>query len=34
MEDFWWVVALATFLTVGIGARVINKQAKKLNLKK
>ena len=34
MKDFWWVVALATFLTVGIGARVINKQAKKLNLKK
>jgi len=34
MKDFWWVVALATFLTIAIGARIINKQAKKLNLKK
>ena len=34
MKDFWWMVALATFLTVAIGARIINKQAKKLNLKK
>jgi len=33
MKDFWWMVALATFLTVAIGARIINKQAKKLNFK-
>ena len=34
MNDFWWVVALATLLTIAIGARVINKNAKKLNLRK
>ncbi len=33
MQDFWWMVALATFITVGIGAKIINKQAKKLKLK-
>ena len=33
MQQFWWMVALATLVTVGIGARIINKQAKKLNLK-
>lgn len=33
MKDFWWVVALATFLTIGIGSRIINKNAKKLNLR-
>ncbi len=33
MKDFWWVVAIATFATVAIGARIINKEAKKLNLR-
>ena len=33
MKDFWWMVALATFMTIAIGARIINKNAKKLNLK-
>lgn len=33
MKDFWWIVALATFITVSIGARIINKNAKKLKLK-
>jgi uncharacterized membrane protein len=33
MKDFWWMVALATFATVVIGAIIINKQAKKLKLK-
>ncbi len=33
MKDFWWMVALATFLTIAIGARIINKNAKKLNLR-
>lgn len=33
MKDFWWMVALATFITAFIGSRIINKQAKKLNLK-
>ncbi|NNL33828.1 MAG: DUF2306 domain-containing protein [Flavobacteriaceae bacterium] len=32
--QFWWMVLLATLITVGVGARVINKQAKKLNIKK
>ena len=31
MEQFWWAVALATFITAGIGSVVIRKQAKKLN---
>lgn len=31
--QFWWVVALATFITVGIGSRIINKKAKQLKLK-
>lgn len=30
MKDFWWAVAIATFLTAFIGARIINKNAKKL----
>lgn len=30
MQDFWWVVAIASFLTAFIGAYVINKNAKKL----
>ncbi|MBO6881839.1 MULTISPECIES: DUF2306 domain-containing protein [Winogradskyella] len=34
MKDFWWMVALATFITAFIGSRIINKEAKKLNLKK
>ena len=33
MKDFWWIVALATFITITIGTRIINKQAKKLNLR-
>ncbi|MBO6606996.1 DUF2306 domain-containing protein [Psychroserpens sp.] len=33
MKDFWWMVALATFVTAFIGSIIINKQAKKLNLK-
>jgi len=33
MKEFWWIVALATFITIVIGARIINKNAKKLNLK-
>jgi hypothetical protein len=33
MKDFWWMVVLATFATVVIGAIIINKQAKKLKLK-
>lgn len=33
MQQFWWVVALATLVTVGIGNVVINKEARKLKLK-
>ena len=33
MQQFWWAVALATFITAGIGSVIINKQAKKLNFK-
>ena len=33
MQEFWWTVALATLITVAIGVRIINKQAKKLNLR-
>lgn len=33
MKDFWWMVALATIITTFIGGRIINKQAKKLNLR-
>jgi len=33
LQDFWWMVAIATLITVGLGARIINKQAKKLKLK-
>jgi uncharacterized membrane protein len=33
MKQFWWIVALATIITSIIGSRIINKQAKKLNLK-
>lgn len=33
MKDFWWVVALATVLTIAVGAKIINKNAKKLNLR-
>lgn len=32
MQQFWWVVALASGLTAFIGSIIINKQAKKLNL--
>ena len=34
MQQFWWAVALATFITAMIGSIIIKKQAKKLNLKK
>lgn len=30
MKDFWWAVAIATFLTAFVGAYIINKNAKKL----
>lgn len=30
VQDFWWAVVIATFLTAFIGARIINKNAKKL----
>ncbi|WP_369994448.1 DUF2306 domain-containing protein [Winogradskyella sp.] len=33
IKDFWWMVALATFVTAFIGSLVINREAKKLNLK-
>ena len=33
MKDFWWMVALATFITAFIGSRIINSEAKKLNLR-
>ena len=33
MRDFWWMVALATFITAFIGSRIINREAKKINLK-
>lgn len=29
MKEFWWAVAIATFVTAGIGSLIINKQAKK-----
>jgi len=32
-NEFWWMVALATGLTVFIGAKIINREAKKLKLK-
>jgi len=34
MHQFWWIVAIATIITVFIGSRIINKNAKKLNLRK
>ena len=34
IQQFWWLVAVATLLTVFIGSRIINREAKKLNLKK
>ncbi|MAD98355.1 MAG: hypothetical protein CMB99_13610 [Flavobacteriaceae bacterium] len=30
MAEFWWAVAIATFLTAMVGAIIINKNAKKL----
>ena len=33
MQQFWWMVAFATFTTAMIGNIIINKQAKKLNLR-
>lgn len=33
MQQFWWMVALATFITSLIGRKIINKQAKKINLR-
>lgn len=33
MKDFWWMVALATVITIAIGARIININAKKINIK-
>ena len=34
MQQFWWAVAIATFITVFIGYKIINREAKKLKLKK
>ena len=33
MKEFWWMVAAATFITSIIGSRIINREAKKLNLR-
>jgi len=33
MKDFWWMVAIATFVTTIIGSKIINREAKKLNLR-
>ncbi len=33
MQQFWWVVLLATLITVFIGNKIINREAKKLNLR-
>ena len=33
MEEFWWAVMIATFLTAFLGSKIINKNAKKLNIK-
>ncbi|WP_288955857.1 DUF2306 domain-containing protein [uncultured Polaribacter sp.] len=33
MKQFWWAVAIATFLTAFIGAKIINKNAKRLTRK-
>lgn len=33
MKEFWWMVAFVTALTVFIGSKIINKEAKKLKLK-
>lgn len=33
MQQFWWMVALATFITATIGSIIINIQVKKLKLK-
>jgi uncharacterized membrane protein len=34
MQQFWWAVAIATFITAFIGNIIINKQAKKIKIKK
>lgn len=33
MQQFWWAVILATLITVFIGSRIINREAKRLNLR-
>lgn len=33
MQQFWWAVILATLITVFIGSKIINREAKKLNLR-
>ena len=33
MKEFWWMVAAATMITSLIGSRIINREAKKLNLR-
>ncbi len=33
MQQFWWIVALATIITTILGSRIINKEAKKLNIR-
>jgi hypothetical protein len=32
MQQFWWAVAIATGVTAFVGAKIINREAKKLNL--
>jgi uncharacterized membrane protein len=34
MQYFWWIVMLATMLTSFVGAKIVNKEARKLNLGK
>jgi hypothetical protein len=34
MQQFWWMVAFATIVTAFIGSRIVNKEARKLKLKK
>lgn len=33
MQQFWWIIVLAIVITSFIGSRIINKEAKKLNLR-
>ncbi|BAO74246.1 DUF2306 domain-containing protein [Winogradskyella sp. PG-2] len=33
MQQFWWVIVLATLFTVFFGGKIINREAKKINLR-